>query len=82
MVRLDEDSKACVAKAAALRQVSISDYVRMVTVSQARHEIEQAEAGRIAMTPDEQLRFWRALTEAAELTASQRRLGTIMRGVQ
>lgn len=36
MVRLDEDGKAVLARAAELRWVSVSDYVRMVTVAQAR----------------------------------------------
>lgn len=36
MVRLDEESKQCLTEAAALRQVSVSDYVRTVTVAQAR----------------------------------------------
>ena len=35
MVRLDEESKACLVQAAELRRVSLSDYVRMVTVAQA-----------------------------------------------
>ncbi len=34
MVRLDEDSKACLVQAAELRRVSLSDYVRTVTVAQ------------------------------------------------
>ncbi|MDI9445238.1 MAG: DUF1778 domain-containing protein, partial [Planctomycetota bacterium] len=80
--RKDEDSKACVAKAAALRQVSISDYVRMVTVSQARREPQQADAGVIMLTPDEQLQFWRALAEAQEPTPAQRELGAIIRGAK
>ena len=34
MVRLDEESKQCLAEAASLRHVSVSDYVRTVTVPQ------------------------------------------------
>ena len=34
MVRLDKDSKACLAKAAKPRGISMSDYVRTVTVLQ------------------------------------------------
>jgi len=80
MVRLDEESKAFIAKAAKLRRVSMSDYVRMVTVSQAQREVEEAERSTIALTPEEQLEFWNALAQAPELTDAQRELGSIMRG--
>ena len=80
MVRLDEDSKSSVAKAADLRRVSISDYVRMVTVAQARREVAQAQQNTISLTPDEQLAFWQALDAAPELTQAQRELGRTMRG--
>ncbi len=75
MVRLDEDSKRFLAEAAQLRQVSVSDYVRTVTVPQARREVRAARERIIALTPDEQLAFWTALNEPAKLTAAQRRLG-------
>ena len=80
MVRLDEDSKSYLTKAAELRKVSISDYVRMVTVTQARREVRQAEQSTIALTPEEQLTFWNALNGAPKLTKSQRELGRTMRG--
>lgn len=80
MVRLDEESKACLAKAAELRKVSISDYVRLVTVAQARREVQQAEQSAIALTPQEQLAFWNALNATPKLTKAQRELGRIMRG--
>ena len=57
MVRLDVDSKAVLARAAELRGTSISDFVRMVTVSQARREVAAAEEQLIAMTAEEQLAF-------------------------
>ena len=81
MVRMDEDSKACLAKAAELRQISISDYVRTVTVAQARREVAAANEQTISLTPEEQLAFWRALKETPKLTEAQRRLGQLMRGV-
>lgn len=80
MVRLDEESKSFLAKAAELRRISISDYVRAVTVAQARREVEAAGSQTISLTPDEQLAFWNALQSAAKLTAAQRDLGAIMRG--
>ncbi len=82
MVRLDEDSKAFVAKAAEIRKVSISDYVRMVAVGQARREVEHAEQNTIALSSEEQLAFWNALSTPPRLSDSQRELGRVMRGEQ
>ncbi len=80
MVRLDEDSKQYLADAAALRHVSVSDYVRAVMVPQARREVLAANEQVIALTPEEQLSFWKALRASPKLTPAQRRLGALMRG--
>lgn len=80
MVRLDDESKSYLAQAAELRHVSISDYVRMVTVEHAKKEVLAARQQVIAMTPDEQLAFWNALNEPVKLTPAQKKLSTIMRG--
>jgi len=80
MVRLDEDSKDLLARAAVLRRISVSDYVRQVTVTQARKEVNAAAEQAISMTPDEQLAFWSALSTPAKLTAAQKKLGKVMRG--
>ena len=80
MVRLDPDSKTFVARAAAMRHVSLSDYVRSVVVAQARREIQAAEQQIIALTPAEQQEFWQALQEPTALTAAQQALGALMRG--
>lgn len=80
MVRLDDDSKRCLAEAAALRKISISDYVRTVTVPQARREVNAARATAITLTAEEQLAFWTALNEVPRLSDAQRRLGQLMRG--
>jgi uncharacterized protein (DUF1778 family) len=80
MVRLDAESKGCLVEAAALRRVSVSDYVRSVMVAQARREIEAAREQTIVLTPEEQLAFWKALNSAPQLTPSQQRLGRLMRG--
>ncbi len=82
MVRLDEESKSYIIKAAGLRKMSISNYVRMVTVAQARREVSQAEQNTLSLTPEEQLAFWNALDAPSELTSSQQELGRIMRGEQ
>lgn len=80
MVRLDEESKACLTAAAALRKISVSDYVRTVTVPQARREVEAAEQRTIVLTPDEYLAFWNALQEPVKVTPALEKLGAIMRG--
>src|SRR5512147_646336 len=80
MVRLDDESKTVIAGAARLRRTSISDYVRGITVAQARREIEAASHQTIALSPDEQIRFWEALHAPQRLTPAQERLGRLMRG--
>lgn len=80
MVRLDQSSKDTLAQAAELRGISISDYVRTITVAQARKEVAAARAQTIALTPEEQLAFWQALDAPARLTARQKKLAKIMRG--
>jgi uncharacterized protein (DUF1778 family) len=80
VVRLDEESKRFLRRAAELRHISVSDYVRQVTVSQAQREVQAAETHTIVLTPEEQLAFWKALNEPVRLTEAQKRLGAIMRG--
>jgi len=80
VVRLDQESKAQLAEAAQLRQISISDFVRAVTVPQARREVLAAREQVLALTPEEQMAFWTALNEAPALSDAQRALGSLMRG--
>jgi len=80
MVRLDAESKRLLAEAALIRRISVSDYVRTVTVAQARREVASARSQTIALSPDEQQAFWQALQTPVELTPAQRQLGKLMRG--
>ena len=80
MVRLDSRSKAALAKAAELRRISVSDYVRQTTVPQALREVDAAAERVIVLTPAEQLAFWNALNEPPTLTPAQKALGAVMRG--
>jgi uncharacterized protein (DUF1778 family) len=80
MVRLDARSKQALVEAAALRRISVSDYVRTVTVTQAHKEVASAREQTIKLSPDEQLALWQSLQEPAKLTAAQKRLGALMRG--
>ncbi len=82
MVRLDAESKQALTAAAALRRISVSDYVRTVTVVQARREVASAREQTILLSPDEQLAFWQALNVPSKLTPAQKRLGAIMRGAK
>jgi uncharacterized protein (DUF1778 family) len=82
MVRLDVESKQALTDAAELRRISISDYVRTVTVAQARREVASARDQTIQLSPDEQLAFWRALQTPSKLTRAQKRLGAMMRGAE
>ena len=82
MVRLDTESKQALVAAAELRRISISDYVRTVTVAQARREVSSAADRTILLSPDEQLEFWQALNSPVKLTPAQKRLGALMRGKQ
>jgi len=80
MVRLDEEGKRLLAEAAELRRISVSDYVRTVTVAQARREVASAREQTTALSPDEQRVFWQALEAPAKPTSAQKRLGGLMRG--
>lgn len=80
VVRLDEESKGLLKRAAELRRISVSDYVREVTIAQARREVRDAEEHIITLSPEAQLAFWKALNEPVQLTEAQKRLGAIMRG--
>lgn len=80
MVRVDRPSKSVIARAARLRGVSASDYVRSVVVAHARRELEESRARTLKLTAAEQLAFWSALHEPVSLTLRQRELGRLMRG--
>ncbi len=80
MVRLDEESKTLLAQAAALRKVSVSDYVRMIMLTQAQREVTAARDQTIALSPEEQLSFWNSLQSPVKLSPTQKKLGKTMRG--
>ena len=80
MVRVDRESKGVITRAAKLRGVSASDYVRSVVVSQARRDIEEQRTRTIIMNAQDQLAFWRALNAPVSLTRRQKALRSIIRG--
>jgi uncharacterized protein (DUF1778 family) len=81
VVRLDEESKVLLARAAELRRISVSDYVREVTIAQAQREVRDAEQQIITLSPEAQLAFWKALNEPVQLTEAQKQLGALMRSL-
>jgi len=78
--RLDEASKAILNHAATLRGISVSDYIRTITLAQARKEIAAAQEQTISLSAEEQLAFWEALNATPVLTPNQKKLGALMRG--
>jgi uncharacterized protein (DUF1778 family) len=80
MVRLDPLSQAILTRAAKLRGLSVSNYVRQVTIAQAFREVLADRGQTIILSPEEQLSFWQALDDPGTLTPAQRRLGKLMGG--
>ena len=80
VIRLDAESQQVLAAAAELRRLSISDYIRTVSVAQARREAQSAQDRTIQLSPAEQFTFWRALHGPVTLTPAQKRLGAVMQG--
>ena len=80
MVRLDRESKTALSRAAGLRKMSVSDYVRSVTVAQALKEVSATAEQTISLTADEQLAFWSALNAPVKLTPAQKKLAKLIRG--
>ena len=78
--RLDQESKDLIAEAAQLRSLGITDYVRAVLVPAARREVDEAKKNILTLTADEQKACWDALQSPPRVTASQKRLGQLIRG--
>jgi uncharacterized protein (DUF1778 family) len=80
MVRLDQESKSFLTRAAALRRVSVSDTIRLVAVVQERKEVMALQEQTISLSSETPMAFWTALNEAPKLTPAQKRLGALIRG--
>ncbi len=81
-ILLDVESRRALTKAAELRRISLSDYVRTVAVPLARREVAAARSQTILLSPDEQLQFWEALSAPSTLSPAQVRLGGMIRDVR
>ena len=78
--RIDKKNKDLVVKAAKLRSMPTSDYVRSIVIEQARKEVDCAEKEVLQLTADEQLSFWKALDHDSSLIEKEIELGQLMRG--
>ena len=78
--RMRPENKSIIVKAAKLRAIPTSDYMRSVLLEHARKEVQNAENEVLQLTADEQLKFWGALDSSESLTESQVDLGKLMRG--
>ncbi len=74
MVRLDAESKQALTAAAELRRISVSDYVRTVTVAQARREVASARDQTILDCVDDRSKAFYQRWDFAELPGSPYRL--------
>lgn len=81
LVRFDRDAKALVQRAASLRGLTVSDYVRSRIVPMARQEVDEASTGVLRLPKDAQIAFWQALQRPPAPTKAQRALGKLIRSV-
>lgn len=89
MVRLDADSKRYIARAAELRHLSVSDYVRTVMVPLSKREVDADEASDafsalkptvIELSAEDQLALWKAINAPPrKMTAARERIRKITR---
>lgn len=81
LVRFDSSGKALIRRAAAVRGLSVSDYVRTRILPLARQDVEEAESGVLRLSREDQIAFWQALQNPPPPTEAQRRLGELIRSV-
>lgn len=81
LVRFDSSGKRLVQRAAAIRGLNVSDYVRSRIVTLARQDVEEADTGVLHLSRDAQIAFWQALQRPPAPTAAQRKLGALIRSV-
>ena len=79
LVRCDRESKRVLERAAHLRGLTLSDYVRSRIVPLARQDVEEAETSVLRLPRDAQVSFWQALQNPPPLSRKQRELGRLVR---
>ena len=81
LVRFDQGGKSLVLRAAGLRGLSLSDYVRTRILPLARQDVDEAETGVLRLAKQDQIAFWQALQHPPAPTRAQRALGKLVRSV-
>lgn len=81
LIRFDAKRKAKIRRAAELRGLSLSDYVRTRIVSIAERDLEEAQTGVLRLAREDQVALWRALQNPPPPTRAQRALGRLIRSV-
>lgn len=81
LVRFDSAGKTLVKRAAAVRGLNVSDYVRSRIIVLAQQDVEEAETGVLRLPREDQIAFWQALQNPPPPTEAQLRLGALVRSV-
>ena len=81
LVRFDSGTKSLVVRAASLRGLSVSDYVRTRIVPLAKQDVDEAETGVLRLAKQDQIALWQALQHPPAPTRAQRELGKLVRSV-
>ncbi len=81
LIRFDAKRKARIRRAAELRGLSVSDYVRSRIVAIAERDIEEAQTWVLRLGREDQIVPWRALQKPRPPTKAQRALGKLIRSV-
>ncbi len=82
LVRVDRRSKALLRKAAEVRGLTVSDYVRSRIVPLARQDVLEADTGVLRLDRESQIALWRALQNPPAPTRAQRSLGKLIKSVR
>lgn len=81
LIRFDAKRKARVRRAAELRGLTVSDYIRTRIDSIVDRDLEEAETGVLRLSREDQIALWRALQNPPPPTKQQRELGALIRSM-
>lgn len=81
LVRFDRQAKGIVQRAATVRGLTVSDYVRSRILTLATQDVEESESGLLRLAKADQIAFWQALQHPPAPTPAQRALGKLVRSV-
>ena len=81
LVRFDREAKSLVQRAATVRGLTDSDYVRTRVLPLAQQDVEESKTGVLPLTKEDQIVFWQALQHPPTPTRPQRALGKLVRSL-